>query len=154
VKSALLATAGLAVVILGVVLLQPPGPGNSARAPEDTPTRRPAAPAPSADPDLPWGARDPFRYVEPAPVRTVALPTLPTATPTPVPPPSASPLRVIGIVHKSGAVKAAISMWGETVVLGVGEESRGYRVLSIDEESGVRLKAPEGSELTLPPSSF
>jgi hypothetical protein len=38
------------------------------------------------------------------------------------------------------------------VVLGEGEESRGYRVLSVDEDGGVRLKGPDGAELSLAPS--
>jgi hypothetical protein len=72
--------------------------------------------------------------------------------PRPEPSASASPLRLIGLVRKGGALKAALSLWGETVVLGEGEESRGYRVLSVDEESGVRLRGPDGSELSLSPS--
>jgi hypothetical protein len=63
-------------------------------------------------------------------------------------------MRLVGLVRKGGALKAAVSMWGETVVLGVGDEARGYQVLSIDEEGGVRLRGPDGSELTLLPSSF
>jgi hypothetical protein len=58
------------------------------------------------------------------------------------------------LVRRAGAVKAALSLWGETVVLGVGEESGGYRVLAIDEESGVRLRGPAGAELSLAPGPF
>ena len=72
----------------------------------------------------------------------------------PVPVPSANPVRLIGVVRKGGTVKAAVSMWGEKVVMAEGEESRGYKVLSIDDEGGVWLRGPDGSELTLPPSSF
>lgn len=144
----------LAVVLAVLFLLREPEPGASARPSDEAPPRRPAAPARAADPDLPWPARDPFRYAderrEPAAAAPPSVgsppPALPTATP--------SPVRLVGLVRKGGALKAAVSMWGETVVLGAGEESRGYKVLSIDDESGVRLRGPDGSELTLPPSSF
>jgi hypothetical protein len=63
-------------------------------------------------------------------------------------------MRLVGLVRKGGALKAAVSMWGETVVLGVGDEARGYQVLSIDEEGGVRLRGPDGLEVTLLSSSF
>jgi hypothetical protein len=71
----------------------------------------------------------------------------------PTPAASANPIRLVGLVRKGGVLKAALSMWGETVILGTGEESRGYKVLSIDDEAGVRLRGPEGAELTLRPSS-
>lgn len=113
-------------------------------------------PARAADPDLPWPVRDPFRYAEEHRQGTAsAAPAIKAApSPPPVPVASANPLRLIGVVRKGGTVKAAVSLWGETVVMAEGEESRGYKVLSIDEEGGVRLRGPDGSELTLPPSSF
>jgi len=77
----------------------------------------------------------------------------PSVGSSPSPAASANPLRLIGLVRRGGRLKAALSMFGETVVLGEGEESRGYKVLSVDEESGVRLKGPDGAELSLAPSS-
>ena len=118
------------------------------------PSGSPAPPA--ADPDLPWPARDPFRYAEEHRQGAAsAAPAIKAASsPAPAPVPSTDPLRLIGVVRKGGTVKAAVSLWGETVVMAEGEESRGYKVLSIDEEGSVRLRGPDGSELTLPPSSF
>ncbi len=154
-RARLIASAAVLAVVLAVVLLREPGPGASARPSEETTPRRVPAPVRTGEPDRPWPARDPFRYAEerreapaPAPARPAwpPPPSVPAATP--------NPLRLVGLVRRAGVVKAAVSMWGETVVLGPGEESRGYKVLSIDDEAGVRLKGPDGSELTLLPSSF
>jgi len=156
VRARLIASLGALAVVLAVLfLLREPGPGASARPSEDASPRRPAAPARAADPDLPWPSRDPFRYADerregPARAAPPSVGSPPPAAPAATP----SPVRLVGLVRKGGALKAAVSMWGETVVLGAGEESRGYRVLSIDDEGGVRLRGPDGTELTLPPSSF
>ena len=154
-KARLLASVGVLAVVVAVLLLREPGPGASARPAEEPAPRPSASPARAADPDLPWPARDPFRYAEEHRQGTAsAVPAIKAAPSPPVPVPSANPLRLIGVVRKGGTVKAAVSMWGETVVMAEGEESRGYKVLSIDDEGGVRLRGPDGSELTLPPSSF
>jgi len=99
---------------------------------------------------------DPFRYAEEHRQGTASAAPAIKAAPSPpaAPAPSANPLRLIGVVRKGGTVKAAVSLWGETVVMAEGEESRGYKVLSIDDEGGVRLRGPDGAELTLPPSTF
>ena len=149
-----MAGVGVLGVVLAILLLRPPGPSASARPAEDPAPRRSAPPARAADPDLPWPARDPFRYAEEHRQGTASAPPPIKAAPSPAPAPSANPLRLIGVVRKGGTVKAAVSLWGETVVMAEGEESRGYKVLSIDDEGGVRLRGPDGSELTLPPSSF
>jgi hypothetical protein len=151
----LIASAGVLAVALTVVLLRAPGPGASARPSEVAAPRRPAPPARSVDPDLPWPARDPFRYAEQRREGPAASPPRATSpAPAPLPTATPNPLRLVGLVRKGGVLKAAVSMWGETIVLGLGEESRGYKVLTIGDEEGVRLRAPDGSELTLPPSSF
>jgi hypothetical protein len=155
VRPRLIASLGALAVVLAVLLLRrEPGPDAAARPPEDAAPRRPAAPARAADPDLPWPARDPFRYAEERREAPVSAPPPSVAPPPAMPAATPNPVRLVGLVRKGGALKAAVSMWGETVVLGAGEESRGYKVLSIDDEGGVRLRGPDGSELTLPPSSF
>jgi hypothetical protein len=156
VKARLVAGVGVLGVILAILLLREPGPGASARPAEEPTTRRSAPPARAADPDLPWPARDPFRYADERPPSAASAPPPIAAAPSPPPAPAASadPLRLIGVVRKGGTVKAAVSMWGETVLMAEGEESRGYKVLSIDDEGAVRLRGPDGAELTLPPSSF
>lgn len=158
-KGRLIASAAVLAVVLTVLLVRGPGPGASARLPEPAARKPPAVTlAPVPDPGMPWPARNPFRYADErdggasqAPPRTAAAPAI---IPAPLPAASASPLRLIGLVRKGGALKAALSVWGETVVLREGEESRGYKVLSIDEETGVRLRGPDGAQFTLGPSSF
>jgi len=154
-KARLIASAAVLVVVLAIVLLRETGPGASARPAEEAARRRPPPAAPMAASDSPWPARDPFRYVEER--REPAAPVSARSSPPSVasaPPATPNPLRLVGLVRRAGVLKAAVSMWGETVVLGPGEESRGYKVLSIDDEAGVRLKGPDGEELTLLPSAF
>jgi hypothetical protein len=43
-----------------------------------------------------------------------------------------------------------LALSGEVILAKVGERVGGHEVLSIDEESGVRLRDPEGQEVTLP----
>ena len=155
-KARLIASAAVLVVVLAIVLLREPGPGASARPAGEATPRRPPAAAPRAQSDRPWPARDPFRYAEQrreavAPVPTGSSSSPPAAS---APPATPNPLRLVGLVRRAGVLKAAVSMWGETIVLGPGEESRGYKVLSVDDEAGVRLKGPDGEELTLLPSAF
>jgi hypothetical protein len=154
VNKRLVTSAAVLATIVAVLLWRGRGPGASARPSEPAPP--PAAPASrAADPGLPWPGRDPFRYVDerpPAPARPRAMIPVAPLPPPPEPSATANPLRLIGLVRKGGALKAALSLWGETVVLGEGEESRGYRVLSVDEDGGVRLKGPDGAELSLAPS--
>jgi hypothetical protein len=80
----------------------------------------------------------------------------PTAAPEPVVVAPESPVRLVGILHTGATLRAALSVRGELLVVGVGDDASGYRVLSIDEE-GVRLRGPDGDELALappePPSS-
>jgi hypothetical protein len=154
VKAMLVAGVGVIGVVLAIVLLRAPGPGASARPAENPAPPRSVPPARAPDPDLPWPARDPFRYAEEHRQGTPSTPPRINAAPAPAPAASANPLRLIGVVRKGGTVKAAVSLWGETAVMAVGEESRGYKVLSIDDEGGVRLRGPDGVELTLPPSPF
>jgi len=154
VKATLVAGVGVLGVVLAIFLLRAPGRSASARPAEDPVPRRSAPPARAADPDLPWPERDPFRYAEERRPTAASAPPPIRAAPSPPPVATANPLRLIGVVRKGGTVKAAVSLWGETVVMAEGEESRGYKVLSIDDEGSVRLRGPDGSELTLPPSSF
>lgn len=154
-KTRLITSTAVLATIVAVLLWRSRGPGASARPPEPAARTQAAPPPRAASPDVPWPARDPFRYVDerrPATTRPRAMIPIAPLPSRPEPPASASPLRLIGLVRKGGTLKAALSLWGETVVLGEGEESRGYRVLSVDEEGGVRLKGPDGSELSLAPS--
>jgi hypothetical protein len=155
-KAKRIAGAAVLAVALGIVLGRWVGPGRSSPPVEPPPRRPPPAASRNPEPAAAWPARDPFRYVEqraPAPATPrVRLPTTPLRVPAAEPSASASPLRLIGLVRQGDRLKAALSLWGETIVLGAGEEARGYKVLSVDEERGVSLKGPDGSELTLRPS--
>ena len=46
-------------------------------------------------------------------------------------------------------IKAALQVHGETMVVGAGEAAGDYRVVAIDED-GVRLRAADGTTITLP----
>jgi len=155
-KAGLLAGAGALTVLLALLLLRASGPAPASRAVEPPPSRPPAAAPVVPETGMPWPDRNPFRYADEGGGRVSPAPPLasipPPLQPVPAPAASASPLRLIGLVRKGGAVKAALSLWGETVVLGVGEEARGYRLLSVDEESGARLRSPDGTEVRLAPS--
>jgi hypothetical protein len=87
---------------------------------------------------------------------------LPTAEPkprpaTPVaagPPPvvapvAAPPVRLVGLVRRGGVLKAALRVHGETMVVGAGEAAGDYRVVAVDEDA-VRLRAADGTTITLP----
>lgn len=96
-------------------------------------------------------SRNPFEYgdVDEARVRIASpRPVLPSPSPsvtavaTPV-------VRLVGFLRKGGALHAIVSMTGEVFVLGVGEEANGYTLLTVDEETGARVRGPDGSELTL-----
>jgi Tfp pilus assembly protein PilP len=64
--------------------------------------------------------------------------------------PVAAPMvRLVGLVRRAGVIKAALQVHGETIVVGAGEAAGSYRVLAIDED-GVRLRAADGTTLTLP----
>jgi hypothetical protein len=56
----------------------------------------------------------------------------------------------VGIVRQTGALRAALSVEGELVVVRVGERAGPYTVLSIDEENGVELREASGATVTLP----
>ena len=95
-----------------------------------------------------------FEYAEapapPAPVQVASARPRPTAPPETVPPTPAAPepVRLIGLVNRSGHVRAVLSVLGELAVVGPGDEVQGYRVLTIDEDR-VRLRAPDGTERAL-----
>jgi hypothetical protein len=59
-------------------------------------------------------------------------------------------VKLVGLVNKGGTRQAVLSLSGEVTLAGVGGRLGGYTVLSIDEETGVRLRDPAGQELTLP----
>jgi hypothetical protein len=152
----------LAVLVLmaGVVWRQA-APGASAR-PADTVRTPPAAvPVPASAPPIAPPARDIFIYAgvddddQPA---LSSAPRAPAATPLPAPPSLAETApaapegpRLVGIVRQAGALRAVVSVDGETLVLRAGDRAGAYTVLAIDEDEGVQLRDPAGTTITLSP---
>ena len=60
-------------------------------------------------------------------------------------------MRLVGLVRRGGALRAALAIEGETVVVGTGERAGAYIVIAV-EEDGVRLRAADGATITLRPS--
>ena len=153
-----LALSGLLVAAIVLArFLRQPGYDAVARPPRGTlapGTARPPSRAARA-PAMP--DRNVFEYAPSAgrsPVRAVAPPA--TLAPDPVgaalaatTPRAPEPVRLVGLVNRGGKLAAALSIVGEVVVLGPGEEAEGYRVLSVDSDQGVRLRGPDGTERAL-----
>ena len=149
----------VALALAGVLSLRPAAPGAAARPADPVEKPAVAVPEPRSTPAVPAPARDIFVYThdpDEAPARpirslapAVALPPPPSlADSTPPAPPGP---RLVGIVRQGGALKAAISLDGEVMVVRVGERAGVYTVLAIDEDEGVRLGDPTGAALTLAP---
>ena len=149
--------AGLLAAVLAVILfLRQPGSDDVGRPPrspsEPRAARLPLPPATvAAAPE-----RNVFEYAQPT-SKPVARPTLAPEIATEVAPPEETasrapePVRLVGLVNRGGQLRAALSILGEVVILGPGEEAEGYRVLSIDSDQGVRLRGPDGAERALAP---
>jgi hypothetical protein len=112
---------------------------------------RPAAPTAAPAPSR--LLRDPFRYADEPVAR--AQPPVPVAEPPVEPPPPAAtpePIRLSGFVRRGKELKAVLWISGTTVVVAAGETAEGYRVLTVDEDSGVRVRDGSGGELLLRPA--
>jgi len=149
-----------AFVLLGAALLRQAAPGASAR-PADIVQRTPAPP-PAVPPSAPLAppARDIFSYVgdDDAEPTDALIPYGPT--PLPAPPSLAEPApaaadgpRLVGLLRQAGALKAALSVDGEVLVVREGDAAGRYTVLAIDEEDGVRLRDQAGATITLLPAT-
>ena len=141
----------LGALVLGVAAwgVLRPAAAPSASAPQVLPS--PAAvraPAPEAI----ALTRDLLRY-ESAPELPPVMES-PELRPSLVPDAPASPPpteRLVGFVRRGGVLFAALNLLtGETVVWSVGPQSNGYQLVALDEERGVRLRRPDGTDLTLP----
>ena len=147
----------VALALAGVLSMRPAAPGASARPAEVVESPAARVPEPRHTPPVPAPARDIFVYTrepdaEPPPrvvAPAVVLPAPPSlAAPAPLVPEGP---RLVGILRQGGALKAAISVDGEVVVVRAGERAGAYTVLAIDEDDGVRLSDPSGAALTLAP---
>lgn len=104
--------------------------------------------------------RDLFAYADYAPappsVATYGVPTTqvsepPLVVPTPLPTPTPLPVRLVGFVRRSGTLRAALSIHGDIVLAARDDLAANYLVVALDEDTGVRLRAPGGTEFTLRP---
>jgi hypothetical protein len=126
--------------------------GGGAPPPPARPRARPVRPVRAGSIALPASSRNVFEYGAAAPVeRSVRVPPplapiLPPVAEAPAPAPA---VRLVGLVRRAGVMKAALQVHGETMVVGAGETAGDYRVLGIDED-GVRLRASDGTTITLP----
>jgi hypothetical protein len=157
-QAALAATAVLALAVVCAVSWNP-RPGAAARPPDApvprTPARAPEvtpASAPSPGPDV----RNVFEFADRAPApAAVSLPPIAVPPPLDLQPAAivepVSPIRLVGFVRKGGRVRAVLSLSGAVTVLAAGEEADGYAVIAIDEDNGVTVRTPDGSEELLPP---
>jgi len=96
-------------------------------------------------------SRNPFEYGDGDEGRVrIASPRLVFPSPSPSVTAAATPVvRLVGFLRKGGALHAIVSVTGEVFVLAAGEQANGYTLLTADEETGARLRGPDGSELTL-----
>ncbi len=125
-------------------------PSGPTRTPARPPVRERLPAAPSSAPNAPLPTRNPFEYAgAPHPLATRVAPPRTSPSPLPASPASTAPVKLVGFVHRAGAVRAVIAIRGEVVILGAGDAADGYTALAVDEDAGVRLRDPEGAELTL-----
>ena len=144
-----LAAVGAALIAAFLLMREigggPPPPAPSPRARAARPARAASARPPASTRNVfEFGPR-PVAAAAPRPAGTVVVPEAPVIA---EPPAAAPAVRFVGLVRRGGALKAALQVHGEPVVLGKGESAGGYRVVAIDED-GVRLEAADGTILTL-----
>lgn len=140
------APAAAAVLALAAVVLTR-GAGPEIGTPATSPRLDPAG----ADQPVPSSElkRNPFEYAGPpaaaAQERARPAPALGAVAPSTFP----DAVRVVGFLRRGGELRAVLSVDGDVLLAATGEIVAGYRVLALDEESGVRLLAPDGSERRL-----
>jgi hypothetical protein len=139
----------VAVALLAAVLMLDIGGG--VPPPPVPPRARPARPIRSGSSPLPASTRNVFEYAPrptPEPASRPAAPMTPRLPPGVARTEAAPAVRLVGLVRRAGVMKAALSVHGETMVVGMGEAAGDYRVVAIDED-GVRLRAADGTTITL-----
>jgi hypothetical protein len=153
----LLAVLALTVVLAAYLTLRNRPGVDMAGYTERRPRRvAPAVPGPDTARDatpVPRLRRNPFVYggaTAAPPVRTAPphVRTEPPATPEPTP---ETNVKLVGIVHRGTGMRAALNVEGSVIVLGAGESAEGYTVLAVDDETGARLRTPDGREIVLAP---
>ncbi len=152
-----LAAGAAALIVLTLALVGFPGLAREKSPPAPAPAVSPdsSAEAPRATPAPPSPSRDLFvfkdeRQADEASAGTSAwtpAERAPAASPSPTP---AAPVRLVGFVRSQGQVTAVLAIDATIELAKVGDEVRGYRVLSFDPDlAQARLRAPDGQELDL-----
>ncbi|HEY6553786.1 MAG TPA: hypothetical protein VI669_10540 [Vicinamibacteria bacterium] len=114
---------------------------------KEGPARPTATPIASGTPSAPH-SRDPFRFALPRPIASARRAPSPAEI-RPSPGPTPARVRLVGLVRRGGVLRAALVVDGDVVLVAAGETMSGYRVVSLDEEGGVRLRDAQGREETL-----
>lgn len=117
----------------------PPRSAGSASSPTEAPVR-------SAN-----RLRNVFVYDQPEPTPAPPLFVPPVSVPPALALPPPNPVTLVGFVRQGDNLRAALSVRGSVSVVAKGESADGYVVLAVDEDRGVTLRAPDGTEATLPP---
>lgn len=153
-RRVLVALAGAALLFV-VALTRGAGPTATPAPPTSAarmPQRSPLAVEPSASPDPPPSTRNPFVYDgDSSSLRGDAAMAQQAPALAPPDPPVPEPVHFVGFVRRAGGLQVALSIEGQIEVVAAGEEASGYRILSVDEESGVQIRGPDGLERTLAP---
>jgi len=151
-RVALLAAAGLGLTAITLALGSGPRPSPPVvpRAPRNAPAPDAAGTASLPVLDL---ARSPFEYAggreaAPAPVVPGERDLEPSEAEASLPLPA---VRLVGFVERAGKSRVALVIHGEMALLEVGESAEGFALLAADEETGVRLRGPDGAEIALGP---
>lgn len=154
----LLAVAGVAALVAivsrGVAPTPRFAPGNASvtSAPRvaggTAPAAGPGSPA-RARPAMPL--RDPFRYAEEEPRTVLPVPPRAPLSPASGVAPTPPGIRFLGLVRRGGALKAAVAVSGDIVLVAPGESVAGYVVLSLEEDT-LKVRGPEGGEIDLRPA--
>jgi hypothetical protein len=116
---------------------------------EESPRTAPAAsrlapPSPPARFD-----RDPFRFADEESATHANRAGAPAAPLPSSPEPAPARVRLVGLVRRAGLLRAALMVDGLMVLASPGDTVGGFHVLTLDEEGGVRVRGPEGLEVTL-----
>jgi hypothetical protein len=145
----------LGLGLIGALLVRGVGRGQGAARDALPRPMAPAATSIESDSPPPEPSRNVFRYADDDAERSAARTTVSRVPPRLLPAPAATPfpvpLRLVGFVERSDKRRAALATAEGVVLVEPGDVVDGYTVLSVDEDQGLRVRAPDGRELVLGP---
>lgn len=95
--------------------------------------------------------RNLFQYGDATAAPGPMAPQTPRPAPAVTTPIPETHVTLVGIVRREDGPRAALSIDGNVVVLAAGQSAEGYTVVEVSDETGVRVRTPEGSELVITP---